>query len=124
MIKIYFLKIRCNGNNLRTLWDILELDKYKNIEYEYQIELDKDIFEFKIEIKNNNIYFDYINFFLDILEKKYNLLEEIWVKREDISIWKLYWYDNQCNMEWWAEELKRLWNNWISLCVSCWEISQ
>lgn len=124
MTKIYFLKIFCNGNKLKILWDILELHKYQNIEYEYKIKLDKDVFEFEIIEEKNDPYFPYINFFLDILESKYNELSKIWIDRNDISIWYLYAYDNQCNMEWSPEQLKRLWENWISLCVSCWEKSE
>lgn len=65
--------------------------------------------------------FDFINIFLDILEKKYIELEKLNIKRSDISIWMLYEYDQQCNMEFDPKRLMRLGDNGITLCISCWE---
>ncbi|MBP7478753.1 MAG: hypothetical protein KA797_09530 [Chitinophagales bacterium] len=66
-------------------------------------------------------YFDFINIFLDILETKYADLEKINIKRENITIWMLYEYDQQCNMEFDPIRLKRLGDNGITLCISCWD---
>ena len=66
-------------------------------------------------------YFDIINIFLDILEKKYEELEKLNIKRSDILIWMLYEYDQQCNMEFDPVRLKRLGDNGIKLCISCWD---
>lgn len=121
MLNIYRLQIHCWDNNMETMSHILELNKYKNIKWENKIELDRSIFEFEVEEKEHEKYFNYIDFFLDILENKYEELKKIWIESNDITIWRLYRYNNQCNMEWHPEELKRLWDNWITLCVSCWE---
>lgn len=121
MLNIYRLQIHCWDNNIETISNILELNKYKNIKWEHKIELDRSVFEFEVEEKENEKYFNYIDFFLNILEDKYDLLEKIWINRNDITIWRLYRYNNQCNMEWNPKDLKRLWDSWISLCVSCWE---
>jgi hypothetical protein len=67
-------------------------------------------------------YFDFINYFLDLLEDQYIRLEQIGVLREHISIWMIYEYNNQCNFEFIPRDLKRLGENEISLCVSCYEI--
>jgi hypothetical protein len=64
-------------------------------------------------------YFDFINTFLDLLEGKYELLSNIGVKRDDIGIWMIYEYDNQCNMEFRPQDLGRLGGNNIGLCISC-----
>jgi hypothetical protein len=66
-------------------------------------------------------YFDFINIFLDILDRKYSVLEKLNIKRSDISIWMLYEYDQQCNMEFDPKRLKRLGDNGITLCISCWD---
>jgi len=66
-------------------------------------------------------YYDFINIFLDILETKYSELEKLNIKRSDISIWLLYEYDQQCNMEFDPQRLKRLGDNGISFCISCWD---
>lgn len=66
-------------------------------------------------------YFDFINVFLDLLETKYSDLEKLNIKRNDISIWSLYEYDQQCNMEFDPQRLKRLGENGITFCISCWD---
>lgn len=66
-------------------------------------------------------YFDFINVFLDLLETKYSELEELNIKRSDISIWLIYEYDQQCNMEFDPQRLKRLGDNGITFCISCWD---
>ncbi|MBX3165339.1 MAG: hypothetical protein KF900_12765 [Bacteroidetes bacterium] len=66
-------------------------------------------------------YFDFINIFLDILETKYADLEKLNIKRDDITVWMLYEYDQQCNMEFDPARLKRLGDNGIKLCISCWD---
>lgn len=63
---------------------------------------------------------DYITFFMDILEGKYNALNEIGITRDMISIWHLYEYDGKCNLKYFPELFKRLGKNGITLCVSCW----
>jgi hypothetical protein len=57
-----------------------------------------------------------------LLEGKYQQLADIGVDVEDITIWKYYEYDNgQCNMEFHPKVTKRLGDNGIVLCISCWE---
>lgn len=73
-----------------------------------------------VETKTDE-YFDFINIFLDILEAKYIELEKLNIKRNDISIWMLYEYDQQCNMEFDPIRLKRLGDNGVTLCISCWD---
>lgn len=63
----------------------------------------------------------HISDFLDLLEGKYQQLAEIGVRREDITVWKYYEYDGQCNMEFHPDETKRLGENGIVLCITCWE---
>ena len=65
-------------------------------------------------------WFDFINVFLDLLETKNHEIEELNIKRENISIWLLYEYDQQCNMEFNAQRLKRLGDSGITFCISCW----
>ncbi|MDP1727719.1 MAG: hypothetical protein Q8M15_13120 [Bacteroidota bacterium] len=93
--------------------------------------IDKDFSKFKDYIpctwiyeiiqKQDEVYFDFINNFLDILDDKYDKLSRLRVMKNDISIWMLYEYDQQCNMEFDSNRLKRLGENGITLCISCWE---
>ena len=60
-------------------------------------------------------------YFLSLLEGKYEKLESIGISREDISIWVLYEYEGQCNMEYDPVSMKKIGENVIVLCISCWE---
>ena len=60
-------------------------------------------------------------YFLSLLEGKYEKLESIGISREDISIWVLYEYEGQCNMEYDPVSMKKIGENGIVLCISCWE---
>jgi uncharacterized protein YegJ (DUF2314 family) len=75
----------------------------------------------EIQTKKDDIAFDFINYFIGILKNNYEKLEDIGVKREDISIWMLYEYDQQCNMEFLPEQLFKIGEEKIALCISCWE---
>ena len=75
----------------------------------------------EIEEHENKAYFDFINRFLDILEGKYEQLKSIGILRKDISVWFLYEYESQCNIEFDPNCLKRLGTEGINLCLSCWQ---
>jgi hypothetical protein len=79
---------------------------------------------FEVIRENEAPYFDFINEFLDILENKYEKLLELGVQKNDITVWYLYEYDQQCNMEFDPLRLKRLGDNGITLCISCWDSEQ
>lgn len=66
-------------------------------------------------------YYDFINNFLDLLEGKYEQLRDINIQREDITIWMIYYYYGQCNMEFDPQRMKRLGDNGIKLCISCYQ---
>jgi len=72
--------------------------------------------------KENDPYFDYINIFMDVVESKFEQLSKLGIKREDITVWFIYNYDGQCNMEFDPKRLKRLADNDINLCISCYDI--
>jgi hypothetical protein len=76
--------------------------------------------EYEVIDKEEDKYYDFINEFLDILETKYEKLAALGIERKDITFWYLYEYDQQCNMEFDPVRLKRLGDNGICLCISCW----
>ena len=55
------------------------------------------------------VYF--ISYFVNILESKFKDLESIGIERDNITIWKLYEYDGQCNMEFDPQDLLKLGEN-------------
>lgn len=109
---IYNLRIFCSTNE--------QFNKISHIFHISPIKQIDNVWCFEIEEKENDQYFDFINNFLDILEGKYEQLNLIGISRKDISLWFLYQYENQCNMEFLPGDLKRLGANGISLCISCW----
>lgn len=66
-------------------------------------------------------YFDIINRFLNCLEGKYEILQELGIDNNDITVWLIYGYNNQCNMEFKPTTLERLGRKGIKLCISCYE---
>jgi hypothetical protein len=72
--------------------------------------------------KESEPYFDFINIFMDVVESKFEQLSGLGIKRENISVWLIYNYDGQCNMEFDPKRLKRLSDNAITLCISCYDI--
>jgi hypothetical protein len=76
---------------------------------------------YEVITKEEDPYFDFINNFLDILVNKYAKLAELGVQRDDITIWNYYEYDGQCNMEYDPNRMKRLGENGITLCITCWD---
>jgi hypothetical protein len=82
---------------------------------------EKTLWCYGIEEKSEEDYIDFINLYLDILEPKFAQLEDIGIKRNEISIWRIYEYEQQCAMEITPQELKRLGNNDITLCIDCFQ---
>jgi len=64
---------------------------------------------------------DFVTNFMDLLEGKYEELKRLGINRENISIWMLYAYNEECNIELSPKDMKRMGDNGITLCISCWE---
>jgi len=79
------------------------------------------IWTYAVEEKHEGHIIDFVNLFMDILEPKLSKLEEIGINRDDISIWRIYEYDQQCAMEITPQEMKRMGKNGITLCIDCFE---
>ena len=79
------------------------------------------IWVYGIEDKDEDSCLDFINIFMDILEPNLMRLESIGIERSDISIWRIYEYDQQCGMEISPADMSRLGNNGITLCIDCFQ---
>lgn len=75
----------------------------------------------KLEENETDPYTDFIDIFLKCIDAKESRLLELGVEMSDISFWLLYEYDQQCNLEFAPQEMKRLGDKGIKLCVSCWQ---
>jgi len=74
--------------------------------------------------ENSNIDFNFADYFLSILNGKEAELKAVNISTDNISIWVLYEYEGQCNLEFTPTDLKRFGDAGISLCISCWEKQQ
>lgn len=113
-ILTYKLKINTEEIFYENVSSIVEL-KPENTNYGWSYEL---VFEKQEE------YFDIIAKFLDSLEGKYEKLQKLGIENSDISIWLVYGYNNQCNMEFDPKTLKRIGESGIKLCISCYEAGE
>ncbi|MCP4162963.1 MAG: DUF4279 domain-containing protein [Deltaproteobacteria bacterium] len=98
---------------------IFDIDKINNILDIVPTKSDENYWELEKILDEESEYYDYINYFLDILEGKYQELEQIGIEKSNISIWLIYEYDQQCNMEFSPSQMKRLGENDITFCISC-----
>ncbi len=108
---IYSIRIDTDSLSKENIEDIIGIKS--NFEYAtWGIEIEEREFD-------EPIYF--VRSFMNIIEDKIPILESFGIERDEITIWKLYAYNDQCNMEFDAEDLFRLGKNGIKLCISCWE---
>lgn len=76
--------------------------------------------ELEIEESATDAPIDFVGYFLRIVGARFKQLESIGITRQAMTIWLLYEYDQQCNLEFTPDQLKRLGEQGIGLCVSCW----
>ena len=76
---------------------------------------------YEIILEDQQEYYDVIGGFLNCLEGRYEKLHELGIDNNDITIWLIYGYNNQCNMEFEPNTLEQLGKNKITLCISCYE---
>ncbi len=79
------------------------------------------LWTYSFDEKEEDPYYDFINNFLDIIEPKFAELEKIGILKNDISFWMIYEYEKQCGMEFHPQEMKRLGESGIVLCIDCFE---
>ncbi|NCI45794.1 hypothetical protein [Sediminibacterium soli] len=80
-----------------------------NSVWQYEITEEENDFTNAIEILTNQI------------EDNLNALRKLDIEIDDVSLWYLYEYDGQCNMEFSPAELSAISKLGLTLCISCWE---
>lgn len=104
----YRLQIDCEPTQQETVSTILDLTPTIKSPWIFEIEVDQ-------------IPIDGITYLVGLLSDKFERLNQLGITRENISIWILYAYENQCNLEFTPTQLGLLSNERIHLCISCWE---
>lgn len=110
----YILKIHCEQDQIEPVTKILSIAP-STIEF--------GNWELILTQKDSDPYIDFVDEFLNLLADKYDQLSEIGIEKENITVWVLYEYDQECNLEFSPEQMKRLGENGITLCISCWQSS-
>ena len=113
MKSYYSLRIWVSEKKLDKIDEILGVKTNQDLTTWWTLELVQE---------ENDEYIPFISYFLSILDGKYNQLEEIGIKRDDISVWLLYEYDGQCNMEFSPQDMYNLGKEGITFCISCYDI--
>ena len=112
---IYQLKIRCKSKDqLDLVSDILDTKPNRHDE--------EAVWWFEIEQGEDEPYRDFVSLFLGILSGKYESLARLGIFKSDISIFYIYHYHEQCNMEFPSDMLKVLGAHGITFCISCWSV--
>lgn len=76
---------------------------------------------YQIILEEEPIVVNPIEIFLNALNTKYDALTRLGIEKGNITIWLIYEYNNQCNMEFSPNTLSKLGENGIALCISCYE---
>jgi len=108
---LYQLRINVDEKHYESITSILKL---KQVNY-------KNGWSYDIVLEEESEHYNVIDKFLRVLQGKYERLKELGIKRDDITIWLIYGYNNQCNMEFEPTLLKNLGENGITFCISCYE---
>ena len=107
----YILRIKTDLENYGALSDLFSLHSPQN---------PRSFWEYVID-ESEDCYNNAINTIVDNIEKNKADLARIGISVDNMTVWYLYEYEEQCNMEFAPNELKRLGENNLTLCISCWE---
>lgn len=113
-ILTYELRINTEEKFFESVSSIVELQP-ENYKYGWS---------YMIVFEEQKDYNNIIERFLDSLEGKFGKLRKLGIEKRDISIWLIYGYNNQCNMEFEPKILERIGKRGIKLCISCYEAGE
>lgn len=76
---------------------------------------------YEIVVGDDDRPFDFTEEFTSLLSGKTDLLRELNITDDNITVWVIYEYIGQCNFEFSPKELERLSSFKLTLCISCYE---
>lgn len=114
MKNFYIMKIHLESSNqVQAITSIIGRQPTRCGDYSWELEFQESDFGGRFN--------DCLNYIESILKSAAFNLEAMQIKLDDISIWILYEYDEQCNLEFPPDQLRRLSELGVSLCISCWQ---
>ncbi len=80
----------------------------------------KSYWEYSI-YEQSDLYPQALAHFLDLLQGGIKKIDTMGIRRDALSLWYLYEYEEQCNIEFSPYQLKGLGELGVVLCISCWQ---
>lgn len=110
----YMLKIYCSDERMSQVSKVLGVDPTE-VQHGY----------WGLEVSDEEIAdgVDAVGRVLGLLDGKFEDLERIGVARSDVSIWLFVEYQGQCSLLFTAQDLCRIAEKKLDLCIECWEVS-
>jgi hypothetical protein len=110
MGSFYRLLIQCEKDERIKIDEILGVSK-SNVEIGWELIIEE----------NSLLFNQALSYFTELLENNFDSLRSAGISSEMITVWYMYEYEQQCNMEFHPEIMKKLGDLQIVLCISCWE---
>lgn len=76
---------------------------------------------YEFEERDDDEYYDFATNFHKILNPNIDSLKTLGISKDDITIWYMYEYKQQCNIELDASQIKKIASLGVTLCISCCE---
>ena len=108
----YVLRIACPADRMATLSRIVGAEPTRSSHGYWSFEVSERATEGPVP---------FVDIFLGLLKGKYDLLAEVGIARRHVSVWIYCEYSDQCNLQLLAKDLRRLGEEQIDLCISCWQ---
>ncbi len=99
----------------------LQIESKHNINEILNCTFFKQIGKFWIYEITENVTTDYADFFIQLIKKNKEKLEMNGITSDDITVWLLYEYDQQCSLCISTKNMKLLSDENIELCIDCWQ---
>ena len=110
MGSFYRLLIMCENDKKIKIDEILGVSK-NNVEIGWEL-----------IIEETSILFNQaLNYLAELIESNLGSLRSAGISSEMVTVWYMYEYEQQCNMEFHPDIMKKLGDLDIVLCISCWE---
>lgn len=109
----YQMKISTDVEKFEALSCIFENNQGISTKYGWMLEFTQS---------DNDPYFDYIDYFTNLIEVKFVEIKKLGISKKDISIWIVFEYFNQFNTEFSPRILNKLAQHNLTLCITAYEV--
>lgn len=101
--------IKNNIQNVNKIMGIKSHDSFSNL------------WTLDIEATEEKSYWDVLETYIDLISTKFKELSSENIEKEDITVWLICEYTEQCNLEFNPSILETIGNLGITLCISCYQ---